>query len=121
MRKRFRPAGRFGSSRAPSRWHSRTNWNACRRNNDTGLAPKPIEVKLDPSIDMKTPPKAQVDTMPMPQSFSSSNRHSSDQRIIARMKLIGIEPGKSFDTSKVDAITRKAIEDSPAAAQKLME
>jgi hypothetical protein len=57
----------------------------------------------------------------MPQSFSSSNRHSSDQRIIARMKLIGIEPGKSFDTSKVDAITRKAIEDSLAAAQKLME
>jgi hypothetical protein len=37
------------------------------------------------------------------------------------MKLIGIESGKSFDTSKVDAITRKAIEDSPAAAQKLME
>jgi hypothetical protein len=57
----------------------------------------------------------------MPQSFSSSNRHSSDQRIIARMKLIGIEPGKSFDTSKVDAITRKAIEDSPAAAHKLIE
>src|SRR5271155_2616962 len=28
-----------------------------------GKTPKPVEVKLDPSIDMKTPPKIQVDTM----------------------------------------------------------
>src|SRR6476619_2499142 len=26
-----------------------------------GMSPKPIEVKLDPSVDMKTPPKTQVD------------------------------------------------------------
>jgi hypothetical protein len=37
---------------------------------ECGLAPKPIEVKLDPSIDMKTPPKAQVDTMPAGQYFA---------------------------------------------------
>jgi hypothetical protein len=30
---------------------------------DWGKAPKPVEVKIDPSVDMKTPPKAQVDTM----------------------------------------------------------
>ena len=29
-----------------------------------GKEPKPAEVKIDPSIDMKTPPKVQVDTMP---------------------------------------------------------
>ena len=29
-----------------------------------GKPPKPVEVKIDPSIDMKTPPKIQVDTMP---------------------------------------------------------
>ena len=28
-----------------------------------GKPPKPVEVKIDPSIDMKTPPKVQVDTM----------------------------------------------------------
>jgi hypothetical protein len=28
-----------------------------------GKTPKPVEVKLDPNIDMKTPPKIQVDTM----------------------------------------------------------
>ena len=29
-----------------------------------GSSPKPIEVKINPSIDTKTPPKIQVDTMP---------------------------------------------------------
>ena len=28
-----------------------------------GKAPEPVEVKIDPTIDMKTPPKIQVDTM----------------------------------------------------------
>jgi hypothetical protein len=37
------------------------------------------------------------------------------------MKRIGIEPGKSFDISKIDPVARKALEDAPAAAQKLME
>src|ERR1700730_708148 len=29
-----------------------------------GKSPKPVEAKIDPSVDMKTPPKIQVDTMP---------------------------------------------------------
>jgi hypothetical protein len=37
------------------------------------------------------------------------------------MKRIGIEPGKSFDMSKVDPVARKALEEAPAAARKLME
>jgi hypothetical protein len=47
--------------------------------------------------------------------------HITDQPIIARMKRIGIEPGKTFDVAKLDGVTRKAIDDAPAAAQKLME
>ena len=35
-----------------------------------GKAPKPIEVKIDPSVDMKTPPKIQVDTMPADKYFA---------------------------------------------------
>ena len=31
---------------------------------DWGVVPKPVEVKIDPSVDMKTPPKLQVDAMP---------------------------------------------------------
>jgi hypothetical protein len=92
-----------------------------------GKPPKPIEVKIDPSIDMKTPPKIQVDTMPADQYFGYAAEllklqppHLTDQPIIARMKRIGIEPGKSFDMSKVDPALRKALQDAPAAAQKLM-
>src|ERR1700734_1562488 len=35
-----------------------------------GMSPKPIEFKPDPSIDMKTPPKTQVDTMPADRYFT---------------------------------------------------
>lgn len=93
-----------------------------------GISPKPIEVKLDPSVDMKTPPKTQVDTMPADKYFAYAAEllkihpsHITDQPIIAQMKRIGIEPGKSFDMSKADPVTRKALEEAPAAGQKLME
>jgi hypothetical protein len=46
--------------------------------------------------------------------------HITDEPIIARMKRIGFEPGKSFDIAKADATVRKAIDDAPAQAQKLM-
>jgi hypothetical protein len=93
-----------------------------------GMSPKPVEFKLDPSIDMKTPPKTQVDGMSADKYFTYAAEllklhppHLTDQPIIAQMKRIGIEPGKSFDISKVDSVTRKALEDAPAAGQKLME
>ena len=35
-----------------------------------GRPPKPLEVKIDPSVDMKTPPKIQVDTMPAGKYFA---------------------------------------------------
>ena len=92
-----------------------------------GKTPKPVEVKLDPNIDMKTPPKTQVDTMNGGDYFGYAAEllklqpaHLTDEPIIARMKRIGIEPGKSFDVSKVDPVVRKALEDAPATAQQLM-
>jgi hypothetical protein len=95
---------------------------------DLGKSPKPVEFKLDPGVDMKTPPKTQVDTMPADKYFAYAAEllklhppHLTDQPIVAQMKRIGIEPGKSFDLSKADAVTKKALEDAPAAAQKLME
>ena len=46
--------------------------------------------------------------------------HLTDQPIIARMKRIGIEPGKGFDIAR-SAGVKKGLEGAPAAAQKLME
>ena len=58
---------------------------------------------------MKTPPKIQVDTMPAGKYFAYAAEllklhppHITDEPIIAQMRRIGIEPGKSFDISKVD-------------------
>src|SRR5262245_13385695 len=93
-----------------------------------GKTPRPVEVKVDPSIDMKTPPKTQVDTMPAGKYFAYAAEllklhppHPTDQPIIARMKRIGLEPGKSFDVSRLDPDVAKAIEAAPAAGQRLME
>ena len=85
-------------------------------------------VKIDPTVDMKTPPKVQVDTMSAAEYFAYAAEllkvnppHSTDQPIIARMKDIGIEVGKSFDFEKLDPVVQKALESVPAEAQALME
>jgi hypothetical protein len=92
-----------------------------------GKAAKPPEVKIDPAIDMRTPPKTQVDTMPAGRYFAYAAEllklhppHLTDQPIVAQMKRIGIEPGKSFDIDKVDPAVRNGLAGAPEDAQKLM-
>ena len=93
-----------------------------------GKAPLPAAVKLDPTVDMKTPPKTQVDTMPAGEYFTYAAEllklhppHLTDQPIIAQMKLIGIEPGKAFDFAQLDPAVQKALASAPAEAQELMK
>ena len=92
-----------------------------------GKEPIPVEVKTDPRIDMKTPPKIQIDTMPAGKFFAYAAEllklhppHITDESIVARMKRIGIEPGKSFDIDKLDPAIKTALETVPEDAQKLM-
>jgi hypothetical protein len=92
-----------------------------------GNAPEPMTVKIDPSVDMKTPPKIQVDTMSAAKFFTYAAEllklhppHITDEPIIAQMKQIGIEPGKSLDFDKLDPTVKKALEHVPEDAQQLM-
>jgi hypothetical protein len=92
-----------------------------------GKEPAPPEVKIDPSIDMKTPPKVTVDTMPAGQFFAYAAEllklhppHITDQPMIARLKRIGFEVGKSFDLDKADPAVQKGLASAPEDAQKLM-
>jgi hypothetical protein len=92
-----------------------------------GKEPTPPEVKIDPSIDMKTPPKIQVDTMPAGKYFAYAAEllklqppHLTDQPIIAQLKRIGFEVGKSFDIEALDPAIKKGLESAPEDAQKLM-
>ena len=84
-------------------------------------------VTIDPGVDMKTAPKVQVGTMPADKYFAYAAEllkvnppHITDEPIIARMKRIGLEAGKSFDMAKLDPVIRDALADTPAQAQKLM-
>ena len=77
---------------------------------------------------MKTPPKVQVDTMPADKYFAYAadcsklnGAHLTDQPIVARMKRIGIEAGKSFDFAKIDPSVQKALEAAPERGQQLMK
>ena len=89
---------------------------------------EPVTLKSDPSVDMKTPPVVQVDTMPAGAYFVYAAEllklqppHITDQPLLAQMKRIGIEPGNSFDISRLDPAVRKAVEAAPAEAQQLMK
>src|SRR6516164_1780947 len=92
-----------------------------------GKTPKPVEARIDPAVDMNTPPKVQVDTMPADKFFAYAAEllkvnppHITDEPIIAQMRKIGIEPGKSFDMAKVDPAIRGALTGAPEEGQKLM-
>ena len=92
-----------------------------------GKPPVVVTQTIDPSVDVKTPPKTQVDTMAGDKFFAYAaellkvnSPHITDQPIISRMKRIGLEKGRSFDITKIDATARKAIEGAPAEGQKLM-
>jgi hypothetical protein len=93
-----------------------------------GKAAEPVMAKHDASVDMKTPPMVQVDSMPAGAYFTYAAEllklnppHVTDQPIIAEMERIGIEPGRSFDISRLDPSVRKALEEAPAQAQALMK
>lgn len=93
-----------------------------------GKTPDKVTVKIDPAVDMKTPPKTQVDAMPASKYFTYAAEllklhppHLTDQPIVAQLKRIGIEPGNDFDFAKLDPAVQKALETAPEDAQRLMK
>jgi hypothetical protein len=92
-----------------------------------GKAAESVVGTVDPSVDMKSPPKLTVDTMPAGQFFAYAAEvlklhppHITDQPILAQMRRIGIERGKSFDIDKVDPAIKAALVTVPQDAQSLM-
>jgi hypothetical protein len=89
--------------------------------------PQDIAVAIDPSVDMHTPPVEQVKTMTPDAYFAYAvelleinGPHLIDQPLLARMKRLGIEAGRSFDVAELDPVIRQALQTAPAAAQKAM-
>jgi hypothetical protein len=92
-----------------------------------GKPASPVTVKIDPSVDMKTPPLRQVNAMPAAKYFAYAAElmklhppHLTDWSTIARMKRIGLEPGKSFDLAKAAPAVQKGLERAAADGLKGM-
>src|SRR5215468_5853077 len=92
---------------------------------DWGKTPRKVEQKIDPAVDTKTEPLRQVNGMPAVEYFKygaelmkENPPHVTDWSIVARMKRIGLEPGKSFDATKVSA---DVVKQGAAAGLKLMQ
>jgi len=91
---------------------------------DWGKTPRQVEQRIDPSVDTKTEPLRQINQMPAVEFFKygadlmETNRpHRTDWSIIARMKRIGLEPGKGLDEGPIQA---DVLERGAAAGLKLM-
>jgi hypothetical protein len=87
-----------------------------------GKQPQPVKARIDPSVDMKTEPLKQVNSMPGLDFFRYAVEllkvnppHITDQPILARLRRIGIEAGKSFEPGRLapevqDALQRAATD-----------
>lgn len=86
-----------------------------------------VEVQPDPSIDMKTPPRLQVEAMSGvafmaygADLMGHHRPHLTDQPILARMARLGFRPGEPFDPAGATPGVLSAIEGAPTAAQRRM-
>lgn len=92
-----------------------------------GEEPQPAKAKIDPTLDMKTDPLQQVNSMSAAHFFTYGAElmklhppHITDWSQVARMKRIGLVPGKPFDLAKADPAVRTALERVPRDGLKTM-
>ena len=78
---------------------------------------------IDPNIDMKTPPRDQVNALDvaayfnlMTQLMKDNPPAAEDAPIVARMAKIGIVPGQPFDLTKLSPEVQAALKGVPKAA-----
>lgn len=94
----------------------------------------PAVSPVDARVDSKTPPLVQVSKLTGVQLFGRLAElmkkyppHGNDYPMLFRMKAIGLEPGKSWDASKLDKATidainagaREGLEDTVAMVKKI--
>jgi len=82
-----------------------------------GKTPIAVSAKIDTTMDMKTPPLELVNKMDAASYFAYAAElmklhqpHITDWSMLSRLRRIGMEPGKSFDASKLDPEIKQALE-----------
>ena len=79
---------------------------------------------VDPSLDMKTPGREQVNALSVDEYFNllakllvDNPPAAADKPIIKKMAKLGIVPGQPFDSSKLGPVTKEAFSTVPIIAQ----
>jgi hypothetical protein len=85
-------------------------------------------VAIDSTVDMKTPPLTQVNSMTAAQYFSYGAEllklhppHITDWSTIARLNRIGMTPGQSFDFNTAAPAVKAGLEQATVDGLKLMQ
>jgi hypothetical protein len=85
----------------------------------------PGKSKIDPALDPKTPPMMTVDGMngeayftALMEAIKRNPPHVHDQVVVARMKRLGLEPGRSVDFTSLSPAVQQALKDAPAGGMK---
>ncbi|MDX2088312.1 MAG: DUF1254 domain-containing protein [Kofleriaceae bacterium] len=84
--------------------------------------------KVDPSIDMKTPPREQVNAMSGPAYFAlfakllaENPPAPADKPMVEKLAKLGIVPGQPFDAKMLDPKVAAAMERAPKQALAMIE
>ena len=93
-----------------------------------GKSYTPLEGKVDPSIDMKTPVRDQVNALSSEAYFSllatllkDNPPAKADAPMVSKLARLGVAPGKAFDPSKLGEEGAKALAEVPKLAfEKIM-
>ena len=82
---------------------------------------------FDATVEMKPPP-GQIKAMTGDTYFAYAadlmklhQPHPTDWSVLARMKRLGLVPGKAFDVAKADPVARQALLEAPAEALKQIQ
>ena len=80
--------------------------------------------KVDPSIDMKTPVRDQVNALSINDYFTllakllkDNPPAAADKPMLAKLAKLGIVPGKPFDGSKIGPVAQETLSAVPTSAQ----
>lgn len=80
------------------------------------LPPQSQRIKADPSLDLKTPVREQVESMPTDAFFTYAAEllrrnpaHATDQPVLAKLRRVGLIPGRPFDFDKLDHPVKQGL------------
>ncbi len=91
---------------------------------DHGKPYTPAPGKVDPAVDMKTAVREQVHALDGPKYFGlladlmkANPAVAADSGMMGKLAKVGVVPGQSFDSTKLDPVVSAAIAKAPKAAQ----